>query len=541
MTLEETIMSSKGSGLIIGQIEDTTSILTAIKNLFEPSIPAETACEQFFGCFQRPRPKKLLRLNKPPHIAVFAPTGAGKGASFVVPFLFTCRDSCVVVDVKSGELARLTADARRRMGHEVYLLDPFREVTKTPATLNVLDFVDKDSPFAIDDCREIASAIVDRTNEKGDNSHFLDNAEAGIASNSALMVQYGTGKMKSLQGVCDICSSPDNWQLAIKRMCESDAWDKMLARMGGDLTHLKERELASSLSTIARFLRFLSTPTIAESTRSSSFNPADLKKKKMTVYLILPTHRAEQLSQLLRLWMGAMLRGVVKEGLQRKTTVHFVIDEANLVGNMPQLSQTLTIGRGFGAKLQLYYQDMGQLKKCWPDRAEQTLLANTAQVYFAVNDYPTAKAIEDRLGKYTQIIESGGTGSSASYQGGAQGQGSQSYSNSSNDNWAQNGRELAQASEILNWHDRIAVTFTPGVPPIWTTLVRYYEAGFESAISRVRNTEKPLVVAVCSLILLGFLAFATTKAMLQNSSPEGYQNSQPNDGYLINPSKLRGE
>ena len=38
--------------------------------------------------------------------------------------------------------------------------------------------------------------------------------------------------------------------------------------------HLQDRELASTMSTIARFLRFLSTPAIAASTRSSSWNPA---------------------------------------------------------------------------------------------------------------------------------------------------------------------------------------------------------------------------------------------------------------------------
>jgi type IV secretion system protein VirD4 len=37
------------------------------------------------------------------------------------------------------------------------------------------------------------------------------------------------------------------------------------------------------------------------------------------------------------------------------------------------------------------------------------------------------------------------------------------------------GRPLLRKDEVLGLSNRIAITFTPGVPPIWTTLVRYYE------------------------------------------------------------------
>ena len=188
------------------------------------------------------------------------------------------------------------------------LLDPFEQVTNHPDSLNVLAHVHKDSQYAIDDCREIGAAIVDRKDEKGDGIHFLDNGEGGIAAIAATVVQYAEEHNKSLQSLCDIVSNPTKWEKAIELMCASDAWDGMLARMGGSLTHLKDRELASTMSTMVRFLRFLSTPAIAASTRTSTFDPSDLLKKKMTVYLVLPPERVSSLSPLLRLWIGALLR-----------------------------------------------------------------------------------------------------------------------------------------------------------------------------------------------------------------------------------------
>ena len=155
-------MIGGGTGLIVGTVEDKTGVLAATKTLFDRSVPADQAVEQFLQNRRRPK-RKLARLNNAVHTAIFAPTGAGKGVSFVVPFLLTCPDSCVVVvDLKAGELARLTSDARRKMGHRIVLLDPFKMVTQTPDTLNPLSGIDKDYPYAIDDCREIAAAMVDR-------------------------------------------------------------------------------------------------------------------------------------------------------------------------------------------------------------------------------------------------------------------------------------------------------------------------------------------------------------------------------------------
>ncbi len=104
--------------------------------------------------------------------------------------------------------------------------------------------------------------------------------------------------------------------MAIKLMCASDAWDGMLARMGNQLTHFKDKELNSVMTTTGRFLRFLDTLAVADSTKTSSFNPADLRKGKMTVYLILPPEHMRAQSPLLRMWIGSLLRAVVREGLQ---------------------------------------------------------------------------------------------------------------------------------------------------------------------------------------------------------------------------------
>src|SRR5262249_2316873 len=155
-------------------------------------------------------------------------------------------------------------------------------------------------------------------------------------------------------------------------------------------------------------------------------------------------------------------------GLQEKTKVHFICDEANTLGKMDQIITALTVGRGFGVNMQLYYQDFGEVKRCWPDGSDQTLLANVSQAFFAVNDYATAEYVSNRLGEETIVVASGGTSGGTSSQQGDQGNRSTTHSRNWNENWQQHGRKLLKPEEVMGLPARIAITFTPGVPPIWS-------------------------------------------------------------------------
>jgi type IV secretion system protein VirD4 len=162
-------------------------------------------------------------------------------------------------------------------------------------------------------------------------------------------------------------------------------------------------------------------------------------------------------------------------------------------------------------RLQLYYQDLGQLKKCWPDGADQTLLANTTQVFFGVNDQQTAEYVSNRLGEETIIVADWGESKSWSDQGSGQGGRSSSYSRSCNLNHKQVGRKLLKPEEVAGLDPRVAITFTPGRPPIWTRLVRYYEGGWNNAgdlspMQMIRDT-------ACVFLSAAALAAMWTAAM----------------------------
>ncbi len=524
------------TGLILGQVHVARNTFRAIRKLFNPRIAAASACGKFWGSARRSK-RSVARLPNAIHTSVYSPSGGGKGVSCVIPFLLTCDESCVVIDFK-GENANLTAEHRRKvLGHQVVILDPYKQVSKSPDTFNPLAFIDKDSLLAIDECNDLAKALVMRTGDEKE-PHWNDSAEAWIAAMIATVVQYGEPEngTRSLQTVRDLISHPQKLEMAIKLMGESDAWGGMLARMGGQLAHFVEKEKSSTLTTVSRHLRFLDTIAVAENTKSSSFDPAGLRTGKMTIYLVLPPDHMRAQSALLRMWIGSMLRAVIRGGLQEKNKVHFILDEAASLGHLEAVDDAVDKYRGYGVRLQLYYQSLGQLKKCFPDGQEQTLLSNTTHVFFGVNDTATAEYVSNRLGEETIIVDSGGTSSGSSRQvtEAAQTQNSAGSSDNANSNWQQQARKLLKPEEVMMLSPREAITFTPGVPPMFTTLIRYYEeknlGKRPGWFSRWRKACMNCLAAALFCFLALFLAFLMTLVAdhehdTRGGSPRAYQQA----------------
>jgi type IV secretion system protein VirD4 len=257
---------------------------------------------------------------------------------------------------------------------------------------------------------------------------------------------------------------------------------------------------------------------VADSTKASSFNPDDLRKGKMTVYLVLPPEHMRAQSPLLRTWISSLLRAVVRGGLQERTRVHYVLDESSSLGHLEALDDAVDKYRGYGVRLQFYYQSLGQVKKCFPEGQDQTLLSNVSQVFFGINDLATAEYVSNRLGEETIVITSGGTSTGTSSQSSNNNQTSHTYSRNQNNNWQQHGRKLLKPEEVMSLHKETAITFTPGVPPICSTLVKYFEEPNLGQGLRPRQRFKTMAhVFAVSTALLAAGAMLLAMALATNS------------------------
>jgi type IV secretion system protein VirD4 len=189
--------------------------------------------------------------------------------------------------------------------------------------------------------------------------------------------------------------------------------------------------------------------------------------------------------------------------------VHFLLDEAASYLPLEIVDNTLVIGRGYGISLTFFLQSMGQLKKCFPVDGGQTLISNTAQIYFGVNDWETAEHLSNRIGNTTVTVSSWGRNAGKSVQEGVSTLHSHaSYSSGSNEGGQEQAMKLVTPDEIMAWHPRYALTFLPGMRPICTTLLRYYEetalfhrSRFAEMIFAARTLARTVVFLFCAALM----------------------------------------
>ena len=471
-------------GLILGRssLASPPTRSEALRALFSPWVPSSLACGLFLAAFFRRswRGDSMIRIQNPVHLATFAPTGRGKGVSVLVPNLLSYPESCVVTDPK-GELWRLTADHRRHnFRHHVLRLDPFRTAGHGSgvATLNPLDFISVEEPDFLDQCRDLANALVVRLGTEHE-PHWNDSAEQVLTAFIAYVCACESNPdERNLQLVRDLVSSRDAYLKTLKVMQQVHGYGGVIKRLGNQLSWLVEKELGSVLTTVQRHTAFLDSPAVAACTRESSFDPRALRSGKMTLYLILPPERLVSLAPLMRMWVATVLRVLTRGLPSEHNPVLFLLDEAGHLGHIQTLEDAVTMLRGYGIRVWFFFQSLGQLRKAFGERADVFLDNIDTQHYFGINAYESAEAISKRIGDATLMLTSFNQTTSRSRPDGysANGQQQANISTSSSLTYSETGRRLYKPEEVIGLPEDIALVFHRNLPVVPVQLLRYYDA-----------------------------------------------------------------
>lgn len=484
-------------GLILGRAQpERLGILRAFVRIYTaPLSESALVCMQFRAALVGGTVggTPLVRLPEFTHLMTVAPPGAGKGVGQVIPALLCHPGSTVVIDPK-GENFKATARARRRhLGNKVVRLDPFSVRGAGGAKLNPLDFIHAKNPMVADGCAALAEALVVDTGRESE-PHWNECCKVAITAAILYVVTYATGKDRTLTTVCDLLTDATAFEGMVGVMQDTNGeLEKthghlpaypLLRRFGAMMANWRERELGSVLSSVGRHLAWTNSPVVAEHLAESTFDPRWLHKTATTVYLILPPKYLTSLSRLLRLWLATIYGKLTEAGAQEEKTVLFLLDEVGNIGPMPALYQAVTLGRGYGIRVWLVLQSMGQLKSIFPHegQAQSAEASIDHRIFFGVRDYATAEYLSNYLGQATVQVESSSTNQGASETGSLAtlmvNRGSP-YSRSTNTGTgtttSEVGRKLMMPDEILRLRADVAVILAKGVPPIKARLAKYYE------------------------------------------------------------------
>jgi type IV secretion system protein VirD4 len=277
------------------------------------------------------------------------------------------------------------------------LIDPWGVCTgATPSRINWLADIDPDDP----DCIAAAGALADMIviPDGGSESGHWEEAAKDIIRGLILWMAHNGGTIADVRGALTLPSAQQDEVWAAMELSEEA--HGVIARAASSYLAKPEKERGSVLSTAQRHTAFLDDPRIRASVEGGDVRLSEIKRKAMTVYLVLPPRVLAQQARFVRGLVGLVLQAITGDSYKPPHNVLMMLDEFAQLGAMPAITDALSLIRGYGGTIAVLVQDLGQLKAAYKEKAN-VYLSNCSQLYFGTGDAETAETISKSLGQWT--------------------------------------------------------------------------------------------------------------------------------------------
>ncbi len=361
----------------------------------------ESAAPSTFG-FDVHRPSAagdLIAYEGEAPITVVAPTGSGKGRDFLIPLLLTHTGPVLVVDLK-GELSAVTARRRRKMGHQVAVIDPFGITGKPSDRLDPFELFRL--PGSIVECdAEMFAAMLNQGHGSDDDPFWDDTGSSLIAGLIALwssMPNIGSSGLAFLRD--QLFGDDAIYNIAVLLDMFGKVNEFGYREVAGFLQH-PEKETRPCVLAVARtFLRSLTAPQVLACLENPTVTLMDVRDgAPLDIFLTIPPEKVISHAGLLRLIVGTLTTTILRRTEMPEQRTLMIVDEAAQLGReFAPLLTASTLMRGYGLQLVTAWQDLAQMKSRykadWP-----TLLNNSGAVLtFGMGHWAAAKDAAEVLG-----------------------------------------------------------------------------------------------------------------------------------------------
>jgi type IV secretion system protein VirD4 len=360
----------------------------------------------------------LINDTSEQHALVIAPTGAGKGRNVLLPWLLSYQGSIVVVDPK-GEAASVTARCRHEFGQAVCVVDPWRiyhrselppnAYCRTTATINPLQVMLEDSHDLGDDCLALAELIVGPAPVSLQDPFWrslalhLITALIGWAWVRADVTGTQQADDGTLAGAWNVLQADDMTYL-LASILDTHGKKPNFPRFVNEgfttyLQHEGERVRTSVKSEAVALLRIFGSARVQAATSQTTVPMHALRQGHgVSVYLLVPPDRLESHAAYLRILLGTLLSVMSNRQSRPQLPTLFLVDELGHLGAITQIKQAVTLLRGYGVRVALFVQSLGQIKSLWPHDHESILQNCGLWLNFGNTKITAARQVAEQLG-----------------------------------------------------------------------------------------------------------------------------------------------
>jgi type IV secretion system protein VirD4 len=411
---------------------------------------------------------KFLVMNEPKFVMLVAPTRSGKGVGTIIPNLLNWNQSVIVVDIK-GENFDVTSGFRARHGQEVYKFAPFDENFETHCS-NPLSYVSRDPRFVVGELQSVGYMLYPK--KDGDGAFWNDAArnlfvavslyclESGfpLTIGQVLRRSSGNGRPKEFwQGVVDSGISASGQ--ALSKHC-LDALSQFVSNSDNTLT--------SILSTFTAPLGAFTNPAVDAATSRDDFDLRDIRRRKMSIYVVIPPNRLAEASLLINLFFSVAIDQNTKTLPEKDPSLKYLalllLDEFPALGRVDKYVKSIGYIAGYGLRSMMIAQSMSQLKdrELYGEEGARTLSTNhMVQIVYAPREQQDAQEYSEILGYY---------GLNSTSKGVSRGRGSVTNS----ENVSEQKRALLLPQELREIGPHRVIVLADNCKPIFGDKITYY-------------------------------------------------------------------
>ena len=346
---------------------------------------------------------QLLSSKVFPHALVVAPTGRGKTSGFAIPNLLLWNGSTVALDVK-GELFEETSRHRTAQGDEVFRFAPTDWADRRSHRYNpLLRIAQLDDP----EQQQMELQLLATLFLQSDNDKVKGLLEGGIELFVAAGLLAIERKKPTLGEIYRIASDGGDKQAAyfnLSTKVENEAAKRIFVR----LASTNNDTLTSYLSLLMTSgLNQWSNPAIDRATEVSDFDFRDIRKKPMSVYLVVAPNMVKPLAALIRLFFSDLIASIqTKEpGEGEPWPVMILLDEFNRLGKMPIVVESIETLRSYRGHLAVITQTIPALDEIYGENTRRALQGNAGvKLYLTPSDEKTVEELSKAVGKTTKRV-----------------------------------------------------------------------------------------------------------------------------------------
>jgi type IV secretion system protein VirD4 len=226
------------------------------------------------------------------------------------------------------------------------------------------------------------------------------------------------------------------------------------------------------ISTARTQTNFLDDPCLCENLSGDDFRFIDLKREKMTVYIVLPMKLIFAYSRWFRLLVVSGMDALMGTEEKAEKPVLFMLDEFPILGHLSCIETAMGLARGFGVQLWPFLQDIHQLRDIYSKRADSFFANAGIQQFFTPVDMETAKHLSERCGNTSILAKNAGNSSGSNEQ---QNGGGTSASTGQSEGYSERSKPLFYPAQLLDMPKTVQMLFVAGYSdPLVISRLPYY-------------------------------------------------------------------